>query len=380
MPVYFDNNATTRLHPQVYKTMQPYLEHEFGNASCLYKLGVEANYAVEKARIQVARLIGASEDEIVFTNGGTESDNQALAGTVLATGKKHVITSSIEHPAVLNTCRFLEKYLLCRITFLTVNRQGMVYPEDVSAAISSETAIVSIMTANNEIGSIQPIAEIAELCRSHSVLFHTDAVQAAGRIPVDVRDWKIDLLSLSGHKIYAPKGVGVLYIRKGTPFLPWIHGGSQESGRRAGTENVPAIAGFGKAAELARVERPARADHLTRLNHYLWEKIDVLPYPIIRNSPWEGCLPGTLNFSIPGIIARDFVRLMDEKGFCIAAGSACSTGKTTPSHVLKAIGRTDEESIASIRVSFGRENTTEEIDRFMQTLSSILDASISSSV
>lgn len=372
MFVYFDHNATTRLHPFVYKAMQPYLENEYGNASCLYRIGVEASYAIEKARMQVARLLSANESEIVFTSGGTESDNQAIAGVVLATGKKHIITSAIEHPAVLNTCRFLEKHLHCRITRLPVNREGFANPGDVRAAIESDTALVSIMSANNEIGSIQPLAEIGKVCRNHSVLFHTDAVQGAGRIPMDVQEWNADLASLSAHKIYGPKGVGALYIRQGTPFIPWIHGGSQEGGRRAGTENVPAIAGFGKAAELARLELQQRIDWLAQLGDYLWEKIEALPYSILRNSPRDNGLPGTINVSFPGIDAREFVRLMDTQGFCIATGSACSTGKTTPSYVLKAIGRSDEEALSSIRISLGRENTRDEIDRFITAITESL--------
>ncbi len=372
MAVYFDHNATTPVHPEVFEAMRPYLEGEFGNASCHYGLGVRAAYAIEKARRFTARLINAREEEIVFTSGGTESDNLAIGGIVLGTGKKHVITSCIEHPAVLNACRFMEDCLGCRITRLPVDSWGFVDPVDVEKAIVPETALVSIMTANNEIGSIQPISKITSICRNRSVFFHTDAVQAVGRIPIDVEGWGVDLLSLSGHKMYGPKGVGALYIREGVPFRSWMRGGSQESGRRAGTENVPGIVGLGKAAELAREEMMPRLDRVTQLRCRLWDKLTALSLGIVRNSPSRDCLPGTLNFAIPGIHAREFVRILDEEGFFVAAGSACSTGKSTPSYVLQAIGRDDTDALASLRISLGHDNSEDEIDRFVAAIPNVL--------
>ena len=365
---YFDHNASTPVHPDVFRAMEPYLKERFGNASCLYRLGVEAGYALEKSRMQVARLIGASPEEIIFTSGGTEADNLALKGVVLAAGKRHIVTSNIEHPAVLQTCGFLERYLDCRVAYLPVNGEGRVDPQEVEQAIANDTAIVSIMAANNEIGTLQPIQEIAAIARRCGTVFHTDAVQAAGKIPIDVNELGVDLLSLSGHKIYGPKGVGALYVRRGTPLVSQTQGGSHEDGRRAGTENVPGIVGMGKAAELARQKITQRAEHAERLIRRLWEQLFSLPFPLLRNSPAQGGLPGTLNISLPGIDARELVRAMDAEGFGIASGSACSSGKSAPSYVVKALGRSDAEALAAIRISLGESNREEEIDRFVETL------------
>jgi cysteine desulfurase len=366
MQTYFDHNATTPIHPDVFESMKPYLLEHYGNASCIYQLGVKASYAVEKARIQVASLIGANESEIVFTSGGTESDNHAILGTLLATGKKHIITLPIEHPAVLQTCQFVKKYHQYKVTYLHVDRFGFIDIEELQKSITPDTALVSIMTANNEIGTIQPMKEISRICREHAVLFHTDAVQAAGKISVDVNEIPVDLLSLSAHKIYGPKGVGATYIRNGTPYIPHQHGGGQENGRRGGTENVPGIVGFGTAAVLAKKELQQRSTQERQLRDYMREKLDELPVSITWNSPTENCLPGTANFSLLKINSRDFVREMDKHGFYIATGSACSTGKLEPSHVIKAIGRNKEEASSSIRISLGYKNTREEIDRFIE--------------
>ncbi len=371
--IYFDHNATTPVHPEVFETMKLYLTEEWGNASCLYPLGVNASYAVEKARMQIARLINANEEGIVFTGCGTESDNMALKGTVFATGKKHIITSNIEHPAIWQTCDFLEKYVGCHYTKLPVDEWGFVNPEDVKSAITGDTAIVSIMMANNEIGSIQSIKEISRITRERGVIFHTDAIQAVGRIPVDVEELGVDLLSISGHKLYGPKGVGALYVRKGTSIVSTMIGGGQESGFRGGTENVAGIAGLGKAAQLARKELDVRIEHCTQLRNAIWDRVNSLDLNIRRNSPTEHCLPGTLNITIPDINAREFVRAMGDSGVCLASGSACSSGKTQPSHVIKAIGRPDEDATSSIRISVGSSNTHDHIETFMEILPGIIE-------
>lgn len=370
--IYFDHNATTPVHPDVFETMKTYLTEEWGNASCLYPIGVNASYAVEKARMQVARLINAAEEEIVFTGCGTESDNMALKGSVFATGKKHIITSSIEHPAIWQTCDFLGKHEGCTYTKIPVDGQGFVNPKDVEAAITGDTAIVSIMMANNEIGSIQPIKEIAEITRKHGVIFHTDAIQAVGRIPVDVQELGVDLLSISGHKLYGPKGVGALYVRKDTRIISTMIGGGQEAGFRGGTENVAGIAGLGKATQLARKELDHRISHCTEIREAIWDKLNALGLDIRRNSPSENCLPGTLNVAIPNINAREFVRTMGDIGICLASGSACSSGKTQPSHVIKAIGKSDEDATSSIRISVGGANTHEHINKLIEVLPGII--------
>lgn len=373
MPAYFDHNATTPVHPDVFEAMKPYLNEQFGNASCLYRLGVDAGYAVEKARLQLARLLSCSEDEIVFTSGGTESDNLALKGAVYSTGKKHIVTSAIEHPGIIRACAFMQQYMNCSVTFLPVDGEGRVASAAVDEAITPDTAIVSIMTANNEIGSIQPIAEIAAITKQRGVLFHTDAVQAVGRIEVDVNAMGVDLLSLSGHKFYGPKGVGALYVNKGVELVSIQQGGSHEQGRRAGTENVAGIVGLGKAAVIARKEREQKSQRAAQMRDLLWRKLDALPLGVIRNSPAVDVLPGTLNVTLPNINAREFVRAMDSEGFCIATGSACSTGKPTPSYVLKALGRSDADAIASVRLTLGASNTEEEIERFVEILPRVME-------
>ncbi len=367
--IYFDHNATTPVHPDVFQAMEPYYKDQFGNASCLYKLGVNASYALEKSRMQMARLINAHEDEIIFTSGGTESDNLAIKGIVLNEDKHHVITSMIEHPAVMLACEFLKKYEECRVTYLPVDKNGRVTPEQVEESICPDTALVSIMSANNEIGSIQPIQEIARITKHYGIPFHTDAVQAAGKIPVDVNEMGVDLLSISSHKLYGPKGVGALYLRRGTEIIPQNHGGSHESGYRAGTENVPAIVGLGQASDLAHKQLVERREHLSNLTKLLWERLYSLSFEMIRNSPEEHVLPGTLNFSIPGLNARELVRAMDEEGICLSSGSACSQGKTKPSYVIKALGRSDAEALSTTRISLGRENNQQEVEDFIEAFS-----------
>ncbi len=373
MPAYFDHNATTPVHPDVFEAMKPYLNEQFGNASCLYRLGVDAGYAVEKARMQLARLLHCSEDEIVFTSGGTESDNLALKGAVYSTGKRHIVTTAIEHPGIIRACEFMQQYMNCSVTYLPVDAGGRVSPAEVDEAITPDTAIVSVMTANNEIGSIQPIAEIAAVTKQHGVWLHSDGVQAVGRIEVDVEKLGVDLLSLSAHKFYGPKGVGALYVRKGVDLVSIQQGGSHEQGRRAGTENVAGIVGLGKAAAIARKEREQKAERAAYLREMLWQKLDALPLDVKRNSPASGVLPGTLNITLPNINAREFVRAMDSEGFCIATGSACSTGKPTPSYVLKALGRSDQDAVASVRLTLGANNSEEEIETFVEILPRVVE-------
>lgn len=371
--VYFDHNATTPVDPRVLNAMLPYFTEHFGNASCLYSYGVDASYAVEKARLRLARLIGSSPEEIVFTSGGAEADNMALKGAFLATGKRRVVTTAIEHPAVLRTCQFMESYMGCEVVYLPVDREGRVDPRDVEAAITNDTALVSVMTANNEIGAIEPIAEIANAVKRRGALFHTDAVQAVGKIPIHVDELGVDMLSISAHKFYGPKGVGALYVRNGTPLLSLIQGGNHESGLRAGTENVTGIVGLGEAAVIASKETVKQADSVERMRERLWNRVVDLDMEIVRNSPARDALPGVLNISLPGIDARELIRAMDEEGFCVAAGSACSTGNPTPSYVLRAIGLPEQIAAASIRISLGTGNTMEEIDRFVDALPQVAE-------
>ena len=368
---YFDHNATTPLDERVLEAMLPYFRERFGNASCLYELGVEAGYAVEKARMQVAALTGAGEDEIIFTSGGTESDNLAIHGVLEAAGKRHIITSRIEHPAVLATCQRLEEKGV-QVTRIGVDREGRVSPEAVEAAITPNTALVSIMTANNETGSIQPVAAIGDICRRKGVPFHTDAVQAVGRIPVNVDAMKVDLLSISAHKFYGPKGIGALYLRSGIPFAPQQAGGGQERGWRAGTENVPGIVGFGEAANIARREMPEREARIERLREMLWEGLAESVEGILRNSPRTECLSGTLNISVPGAASREVVRALSAYGFCITSGSACAQGRSKPSYVLEAIGRSESEALSALRISLGSDNSPDEVRRFTQALPEVM--------
>lgn len=368
MAVYFDHNATTPMHPDVLAAMLPFYQEQFGNASCLYQLGVNASYAVEKARLQVARLINASEREIIFTSGGTESDNLAIKGVFFSGQKKHLVISAIEHPAVTATCHFLQKYLDAEITTLPVDSNGHVDPGDVEKSIKPQTALVSIMMANNEIGSIQPIQQIAKITRGKGVLLHTDAVQAIGKISVDVKQLDVDLLSLAAHKFNGPKGMGALYVRDGVEIVAQSTGGGHEYGLRGGTENVPGIVGMGKAAQIAHKNLAEYAAKVTALRDYFWKQLQQLELKITKNSPDENVLPNTLNITIPGVNARELVRAMDHENFCIASGSACSTGKPTPSTAIIAIGKGQDDALASIRLSLSSTNTYHEIDQFVNIL------------
>ncbi len=373
--IYLDHAATTYVKPEVFEAMKPYFIEQYGNASSLYDVGRASRKAVEEARAAIARCIGAAEPgEIYFTGSGTEADNWAIKGAVYAArkkGGKHIITSAIEHPAVMETCKFLKKEGF-DVTFLPVDSEGFVNPEDVEKAIRPDTVIVSIMYANNEIGTIQPIKAIGEITRKHGVLFHCDAVQAAGTIPIDVRDLGVDLLSISSHKFYGPKGVGALYIRKGVRLENLIHGGHQERGKRAGTENVAGIVGMAKALELAIANMEQYTDKISKLRDKARDLIlSRIPY-VRLNGPVENRLPGNLNLSFQFIEGESLLLLLDMKGIKASSGSACSSGSLDPSHVLMAIGLTHEIAHGSLRLSFGEHNTEADVDYLVDALEEIV--------
>lgn len=374
MFVYADNAATTRIAPQVLDAMLPYLKEEYGNPSTLYKLGREAKIAIEKAREQVAQVIGAKAEEIFFTGSGTEADNMALKGVLYGPagkGKKHLITTKIEHHAILHTAMALEKEGF-QVTFLDVDKNGRVDLEELKQAITPDTALVSIMAANNEVGTIQPIEEIGKICREKSVLFHTDAVQAFGHMPLDVNKMNIDLLSLSAHKINGPKGSGALYIRRGLGLRPVIEGGGQERNRRSGTENVAGIVGLGQAAQLAMETMVEESARLKALAKKLTDGVLQIPETILTGDP-ENRLPGACSFAISAIEGESLVLYLDMEGICTSTGSACSTGSLDPSHVLMAIGLSHEVSHGSLRVTLGRFNTEEEVDYIIETLPKVVE-------
>ena len=374
MFVYADNAATTRIAPQVLDAMLPYLKEEYGNPSTLYKLGREAKIAIEKAREQVAQVIGAKAEEIFFTGSGTEADNMALKGVLYGPagkGKKHLITTKIEHHAVLHTAMALEKEGF-QVTFLSVDKNGRVDLEELKQAITPDTALVSIMAANNEVGTIQPIEEIGKICREKGVLFHTDGVQAFGHMPLDVNKMNIDILSLSAHKINGPKGSGALYIRRGLGLRPVIEGGGQERNRRSGTENVAGIVGLGQAAQLAMETMEEESARLKALSQKLIDGVLQIPETILTGDP-ENRLPGACSFAISAIEGESLVLYLDMEGICTSTGSACSTGSLDPSHVLMAIGLSHEVSHGSLRVSLGRFNTEEEVDYIIETLPKVVE-------
>lgn len=374
--VYLDYAATTPVDERVFTAMQPYFCTEFGNASSLYSYGRTARQAVARARRQVAMLIGADPREIFFTSGGSESDNWALKGLAWAQRRagrgRHIITSVIEHHAVLNACAWLEREGF-EITYLPVDARGRVSVAAVEAAIRSDTVLVSIMTANNEIGTIEPIAEIGARLRVLEIPFHTDAVQAVGHIPVAVDELKVDALSLSGHKIYAPKGVGALYLRRGCAIEPLIHGGAQERELRAGTENVPGIVALGMAAEIARKELGAEWERLSALRDRLLTEIGSLPSAHI-NGDTNYRLPHNVSFGIAGVAQDTLLIRLDMAGFAVSAGSACSAGSLEPSHVLTAIGQSREQVATAVRVTLGRYTTAESIERFLAELKNIVSS------
>lgn len=371
--IYLDHAATTPVHPEVVEAMLPYLTERFGNASTLYSFGREAKEALEEAREKVASLIGANPQEVFFTSGGTESDNWALIGVMFARERKgrHLITSAIEHHAVLETCRFLERRGF-EVTYLPVDADGLVDPEEVKKALRPDTVLVSIMHANNEIGTIEPLEEIGEMLQQREVLFHTDAVQTVGSIPVDVKALQVNLLSLSGHKLYGPKGVGALYIRRGTRIWPFIHGGGQERNRRAGTENVAGIVGLGKACELAAVDLEERAERLKQLREQLIEGLFARIEDIRLNGHRTRRLPNNVNICVEGVEGESMLLMLDWEGIAVSTGSACSSGSLEPSHVLEAIGVPPAIAQGSLRFTFGRENSEEDVERVLEVLPPIV--------
>ena len=370
---YFDNSATTKVRKEVLDKMFPYFMLEYGNPSSLYKLGRTARVAVEEARRNVANLINCDKNEIYFTSGGTESDNTALKGIMNLdkNNGKHLITTKIEHPAILNTCRTLEENGL-KVTYLNVDKEGVINIEELNNSITEETVLISIMFANNEIGSIQPIEEIGKIAKKRGIIFHTDAVQACGNIDIDVKKLNIDMLSLSGHKIGAPKGIGALYVNKNIEFKNLIDGGHQEKDKRAGTENVPGMVGLGEACRLAKNDMENHINKLKTLRDYYFEKIKENILDVKINGSIEHRLPGNANTSFKGINGGELLMKLDEKGICASAGSACSSGSSMPSHVLTAIGLTSEYLEGTLRVTFGDENTKEDVEYLVESLVEII--------
>jgi cysteine desulfurase len=372
--IYLDYAATTPTHPEVVKAMLPYFTEMFGNPSSIYSYGQEAKEAIENARAQVARLIGARSDEIVFTSGGTEADNFALKGIAFANEARcnHIITSTLEHHAVLESAKFLEQRGF-RVTYLPVDKYGLVDPSDVKKAITSETSLVSVMHANNEVGTIEPIAEIGRITRETGVYFHTDAVQTVGHIPVNVNELGVDLLSMSAHKLCGPKGVGALYIRKGTKIVSLLHGGEQERRRRASTENVPGIVGLGKAAELARPEIDEEARRLTLLRDKLTKNLlERIEHTQLNGHPTRR-LPNNVNISVEYVEGESMCLNLDLEGICASTGSACSSSSAEPSHVLLAIGLPPQQAHGSLRFSLGKWTTEKDIERVLEVLPRVIE-------
>lgn len=361
--IYMDNAATTPVHPEVYEAMKPYFSEVYSNPSAVYTFAGKAGRAVDEARRIIASVINAKPEEVYFTAGGSESDNWAIIGAAEGNCNKgkHIITTRIEHHAVLNTCKYLEKHGF-EVTYLDVDKYGRVSPEDVENAIRPDTILISVMTANNEIGSIQPIEEIGNIAGKHGVLFHTDAVQAMGHIKIDVEKMNIDMLSASAHKLNGPKGVGLMYIRKGIAIPSFIHGGAQERGRRAGTLNVPGIVGFATAARMAEESMTERSQYVTGLRDYFIDRVLNEIDGIRLNGDRINRLPNNVNLSFLGINGETLLIILDQNGICASSGSACSSGSLDPSHVLTAIGLSRQEAGSSLRFTLSEKNTRDEID------------------
>lgn len=372
--IYFDHAATTYVKEEVLKEMLPYFNLEYGNASSMYSIGRNAKKAVEKSRIRVAKAINANQKEIYFTSGGSESDNLAIKGIAYAYKNKgnHIITSKIEHPAVLNTCKSLEKQGF-NITYLNVDENGVISLQELENAITPKTILVTIMFANNEIGTIEPIEEIGKIAKKHNIIFHTDAVQAVGNIEIDVNRMNIDMLSISGHKFYGPKGIGVLYIKNGIDCEKLQDGGHQEKNLRSGTENVPGIVGIGKAIEIANNNLIEYGNKLLELRNYYEQKVEDKISDIKINAAKAKRLPGTSNISFKNVEGEDILLNLDERGICASAGSACSTGSDEPSHVLTAIRLNYELAKGTLRTTFGEENTKQDVDCLVNYLVEIVE-------
>ena len=372
--IYLDNAATTRTAPEVVDAMLPYFTEKYGNPSSVYGFAAENKEVISRQRRVIAEVLGAKENEIYFTAGGTESDNWALTATAeaYASKGKHIITSRIEHHAILHTCEYLEKRGY-EVTYLDVDENGLVDPKKVEEALRPDTILISIMTANNEIGTIQPIREIGEIARAHGVLFHTDAVQAFAQIPINVEECHIDMLSASGHKLNGPKGIGFLYIRKGVKIRSFIHGGAQERKRRAGTENVPGIVGLGKAVELAVSTMEERAERETKLRDYTIARIEKEILYCRLNGDRVKRLPNNINFSFRFIEGESMLIKLDLKGICASSGSACTSGSLDPSHVLLAIGLPHEIAHGSLRMTLGADTTKEDLDYTVDCLKQIVE-------
>lgn len=371
--IYLDNAATTKTAPEVVEAMLPYFTENYGNPSTIYSLGSTSKKAVNEARRTIADAIGAKQEEIYFTAGGSESDNWALKATAeaYASKGKHIITTKIEHHAILHTCEYLEKRGF-EITYLNVDRDGLIDLEELKAAIRPDTILISVMFANNEIGTMEPIEEIGAIAKERNVLFHTDAVQAFSQVPIDVDKLHIDMLSASGHKLNGPKGIGFLYIRSGLKLRSFIHGGSQERSRRAGTENVPGIVGLGKAVERALRIMDEKTKHEIELRDYLIERVEKeIPYCWVNGHRTKR-LPGNVNFSFLYIEGESMLIMLDMKGICASSGSACTSGSLDPSHVLLAIGLKHEEAHGSLRLTLSEENTKEQMDFVVDNLKQIV--------
>ena len=372
--IYADNAATTAVSKRVLDAMLPYMTEQFGNPSSIYKLGRDAEKAITEVREKIASAIGCSASEIFFTSGGSEADNWAIRSAALrlgAKGKKHIITTNFEHHAVLHTCEFLEKQGF-EVTYLPVDEMGLITAEQVKNAIREDTALVTIMYANNEIGTIMPIKEIGEVCREKGVWFHTDAVQAVGNVPINVKEQNIDLMSCSGHKIHAQKGIGFLYVKKGIPMTNLIFGGAQERGRRAGTENVPAIMGLGEAVTAACENIPEKMERVSKMRDRLIEGITKIPCSRLNGDPKQR-LCGNVNISFLGVEGESLLLLLDANGICASSGSACTSGSLDPSHVLLALGRPHEVAHGSMRLTMSDETTDEDIDYILEVVPKVVE-------
>ena len=372
--IYLDNAASTAVHPEVVKEMLPYFDVQYGNPSSIHQFGRKARKAIQKARKQVAALIGAESNEILFTSGGTESNNTILDGVLKSSGEpdpEHIITSSIEHEAILQPCKDFEKAGI-KITYLPVDEYGIVNPDYIANSINSHTVLVSIMFANNEVGTIQPIKEISEICKKYQIPLHTDAVQAVGKIPINVKDLGVDALSISSHKINGPKGIGALFIKKGLMVTPQILGGGQENGMRSGTENVASIVGFGKACEIAKERLNRNISHFQTLHSSILSKIVKEISHVKLNGHPEKRIFNNVHLTFMGVNGEDLIIKLDEHGIAASTGSACSVHTQKASHVLKAMGFNHEQITGSLRISFGYMNTLDEIDQTVEVLKKVV--------